>query len=242
MDLKVFEIGFNYSQDGPGNRMVIHLSGCNMKCPWCSNPEGMSTLNKSESISVENLAKKIISAKPMFFDGGGVTFTGGECSLQTPALLKLIDIIKKEGVSVALESNASTKDFLKLAKVADYVITDYKHPSKEKLKEFTDGNLEIIEENLISLIKLKPLHIRIPLIGGFNNDTQAFEGFLEFFQKLKSVSENFDVEILKYHEYGKEKWLKLGLNYAMKDAFVKNEDFLALKKLFESSGIKIIKT
>lgn len=39
--MKIFQKGFNYSQDGDGNRLVYHMQGCNLKCPWCANPEGM---------------------------------------------------------------------------------------------------------------------------------------------------------------------------------------------------------
>ena len=37
--IRIFGQGFNFSQDGPGNRLVYHLAGCNFRCPWCSNPE-----------------------------------------------------------------------------------------------------------------------------------------------------------------------------------------------------------
>ena len=90
MVLKIFQKGFNYSQDGQGNRLVYHLQGCNMKCRWCANPEGMPAggamireKDKSPRLSyeehpVDEVYEEILSCKPMIFDGGGVTFSGGE--------------------------------------------------------------------------------------------------------------------------------------------------------------------
>lgn len=39
--IDIFSKGWNFSQDGPGNRLLYHFQGCNLTCPWCSNPEGM---------------------------------------------------------------------------------------------------------------------------------------------------------------------------------------------------------
>lgn len=39
--ISIFGKGWNFSQDGPGNRLIYHFQGCNLSCPWCSNPEGI---------------------------------------------------------------------------------------------------------------------------------------------------------------------------------------------------------
>ena len=239
MQIKIFEKGFNFSQDGPGNRLVYHLQGCNLVCPWCSNPEGMEKNEAARTLSLEETVSEILSCRPMYFGGGGVTFTGGECSLQSAALLSVIGHMRDAGVSVAIESNAATDGFLPLARAADYVILDYKSPSAEVLRATVGGNLERIEENIRAILKEKAVHIRIPLIHGFNDTDGDAEGFAAFFS---SLSGDFDVEILPYHEYGREKWKKCGREYTVTDGHVPRERVEHLQSLLRAQGIKIIKT
>lgn len=40
---RVFDIERCATEDGPGIRTVVFLQGCNMHCPWCHNPEGLSS-------------------------------------------------------------------------------------------------------------------------------------------------------------------------------------------------------
>ena len=105
--MRIFGKGFNFSQDGPGNRLVLHLSGCNMKCPWCSNPEGMSGVGGTD-YTVEEVVREVVSASPMFFSGGGVTFTGGEATSQPDELRKVLSILKQEGINTAIETNGTS--------------------------------------------------------------------------------------------------------------------------------------
>jgi len=39
----IFNIQKFSIQDGPGIRTTLFMKGCSLNCPWCSNPEGMSS-------------------------------------------------------------------------------------------------------------------------------------------------------------------------------------------------------
>ena len=41
-ELMVLHMGFSCGVDGPGQRLVIYLKGCNLCCPWCAAPESIS--------------------------------------------------------------------------------------------------------------------------------------------------------------------------------------------------------
>lgn len=234
--MKILQKGFNYSQDGPGNRLVYHLQGCNFRCKWCSNPESMPAENpKAKDYTVDELADEVMRSRMMFFDGGGVTFTGGECTLQADELIEALKKLKENGINTAIETNASNPRLPEIAEYVDYLITDFKHYDGEAHKKWIDtGNGQVLK-NLTELINSgRSLHIRIPLIHNVNDD---YQGFIDFFKNKET--DNIDVEILPYHEYGKDKWTT---EYEISDGFVSDETVREFNKKLNEIGIKTIKT
>ena len=241
----IFQKGFNYSQDGPGNRLVYHLCGCNLKCPWCSNPEGMAITEKAEKLSVANIVKEALSCRMMFIDGGGVTLTGGEVTCQKLAVLNLIKELKENNVHTCIETNASLTDCNEIFSEVDYMIADFKSPFPDKSKAVTGADTSVIKRNLLYRAKTgKPLLVRIPLINNFNNAKEDASAFADFFEVLQKESNNEKLffEILMYHEYGKEKYEKLGKEYTVCDGFVTEEDVKRLATEIKKRNLKLINT
>lgn len=231
----IFQKGFNFSQDGPGNRLVYHLSGCNMRCPWCSNPEGMEK-GDGKDFAPDEIVKECIRCKPMFFSGGGVTFTGGEATIWHDELLETLKMLKQENIHTAIETNGTDKRLFELLPFIDYFIMDFKHYDEEEHKKFTGLSNQTVKENFERNCKEKrQQHIRIPLINNVN--TQNPEGFAQYFSKFDT--ENCVFEFLAYHEYGKEKWKT---EYKIKDGFVSPERIKEFKDTFTKYNLKLITT
>lgn len=242
MKIKYFEKGFNFSQDGPGNRLVYHLQGCNMLCPWCSNPEGIDfSAPAPHEEWTDNIVLECKDAEMMFFDGGGVTLTGGEPTMQLRAVRELFEKLKSEGINTALETNGTHRLLPELFDITDFLIIDCKHYDNEKHERFTGiGNKTILENLALAAASRSQLLIRTPLIGGFNADMADAEKFVELFNDLQLKSCSF--ELLKYHEYGKVKWKKNSMSYKMKNAFVSDEVYKHFIDTYKNHGLNIIRT
>lgn len=198
----IFNKGFNYNQDGKGNRLVIHMQGCNFNCPWCSNPEGIPQKGASSAeIDDGEIVKLCLYSKPLYYDGGGVTFTGGEPTLQLNSLKYVLTQLKDNGVSAAIETNGSHPRLPELFPLLTTLIIDLKHYDGAKHKAFTkETNAQTIE-NIKAAAKfgVKTL-VRIPLVNGFNANKEDAQGFIRLLKPL-----GLDVELLKYHNYGDAK-------------------------------------
>jgi len=290
MKLKIFEKGFNYSQDGAGNRLVYHLQGCNMRCPWCANPEGMSktpplfvsekllidsvcpygavhdhrldlsvckacsdrpcvTVNRNQGITckcqspeLEEVFAEVKKSTPMFFDGGGVTLTGGEPTQQFETVKELLTRLKSEGIHTAIETNGTHPKLPELFPVIDQLMIDFKHPDNDIHRTVTGVGNQTVKENIRKATAQKRrVNLRIPLIGGFNTSNEALQGMIDFFKTLNP--DFFTVELLRYHEYGKPKWHACSMAYTMDDsAHVSVKILNRFKDAFQSSGFCVIST
>lgn len=234
--MKILQKGFNYSQDGPGNRLVYHLQGCNFACKWCSNADSIPLDNpKAKYYSVDEIFDEIMRSRMMFFDGGGVTFTGGEACLQSAELLVLLKMLKDNGIHTAIETNGSIPALINLCEYIDYLIVDFKHyDNSEHIRwtgvsnKNTSSFLEFAFKNRIEL------HIRIPVINGVNDNPQ---GFVDYFNKFDTT--NVDFEFLAYHEFGKNKW---NGKYEITNGFVSQDKIKEFTDLFKKNGMKTIVT
>ena len=81
------------SVNGPGDRYLIHLQSCPLKCPGCFNPESWSPKIK-ELVDVEKLADKILSHNP-----DGLSISGGEPMIQSKPLLAFLKYLHKNDPS-----------------------------------------------------------------------------------------------------------------------------------------------
>lgn len=282
--MKVFQKGFNYSQDGDGNRLVYHLQGCNMECPWCANPEGMKpegvivedrewlipsicpqgairegkvhreicrscqgqeciTLHDTKGMylsctemSVEEIVQEARANEMMFYDGGGVTFTGGEATVQFGELREALMKLKEVEIYTALETNGAHPRLPELFHCIDQLIMDCKHCDDEKHMLYTGISNEKILDNIRWAAAEHPgLHVRVPLIGGVNDSEEDREGFLKFFREIKGPHVTF--EVLSYHEFGRKKWEQCGWEYQMtKAAYVKDETVKAFCAEIKDAG------
>ncbi len=246
----LFDIQSYSLHDGPGIRTCIFLKGCPLRCAWCHNPEGLETglevcpNNAMERVGFKIEAKEVVARvlrdRPFFDDsGGGVTLTGGEPTLQADFLFELLTQLREAGIHTAIETcgHFPTRLCLPLADAADLFLFDLKHADTASHREGTRAGNELILENFATLLEAAgPQRVvpRIPVIPGFNDDTQSQSALLEV---LKERGYSGPVHLMPYHPWARGKYQRLGREphqCGQLSTSIQPE----LSALFESSGMQ----
>ena len=74
--------------DGPGIRMVVFFTGCNLRCIFCHNPETW-IMAKGNKITTEEIISKL-KRNLTYYQDGGITLSGGEPLLQDKFIIELL--------------------------------------------------------------------------------------------------------------------------------------------------------
>ena len=102
--LKVHSYESMGTYDGPGLRLVVFLQGCPFRCLYCANPDTIS-FEGGKDTETEEIIRMAVSQKPFFGRRGGITFSGGEPTMQAKELLPLFSRLKEEGIHICLDTN-----------------------------------------------------------------------------------------------------------------------------------------
>ena len=93
--------------DGPGLRLVVFLQGCNFRCLYCANPDTIDVKGESTETPADKIVRMAVSQKAFFGKKGGITFSGGEPTLQAKALIPLFRHLKEQGIHICVDTNGS---------------------------------------------------------------------------------------------------------------------------------------
>jgi len=206
------------TRDGPGLRCVFFLSGCNFRCKFCQNPDTW-TLKGSQKISLHALYDRLLRLLPYLQkDGGGITASGGEPSLQPGFLIELFKMAHNMELTTVLDTNGSCepKYISRLLAVTDTVLLDVKASTKKLHKELTGGELEQVlvfgrrAAGRWARQGRPVLVLRRVLLPGINDTSEELEKFARY---ALSLDKQPAVELIPYHSLGAHKWKELKMKY-----------------------------
>ena len=202
--------------DGPGLRLVVFLQGCPFRCLYCANPDTISG-EGGKPTETEEIVKMAVSQKPFFGRRGGVTFSGGEPTVQAKALSPIFDRLHEEGINICLDTNGGiwNSDVEELLGKTDLVLLDMKQINPERHMNLTGRSNEQTLKTAQWLEEHeKPFWLRYVLVPGISDFEEDIRALGEHFRNFKMLQR---IEILPYHTLGIHKYESLGQEYQLKD-------------------------
>jgi pyruvate formate lyase activating enzyme len=148
---------------------------------------------------------------------GGVTISGGEPFFQFDFLKSLLRVLHGRYIHTAVETCGHT-EWSKIAELLphiDLVLFDLKVNDSRRHVEYTGVDNGLIIENFKRLLASEvPLWIRLPIIPGYNDDSDN----ISFISELASAAGNVQrISLLPYHQYGINKYAGIGSTYSLHD-------------------------
>jgi pyruvate formate lyase activating enzyme len=243
--LETGDMGFLHSfttgstVDGPGVRVVGWTAGCQWRCLYCHNPDTWNMMNGMPVTldrAVDEIRKYRHGLKTM---SGGFTLSGGEPLMQDRFAVRLFTAVKSIGVHTALDTNGHLGQRLsdEELKQIDLVLLDIKTWDAERHRLLVGKDVGPTLDFARRLAERNRLvWLRFVLVPGFTDDEDNVASIARFAAGLGNVER---VDVLPFHQIGRFKWKKLGLNYKLEGVEPPCRDLIERTRAqFRAEGLK----
>ena len=190
--------------DGPGNRFVLFLQGCNFNCLACHNPQTIPLHTpRARVMGVPDVLAEIRAAMPYI---SGITVSGGEATVQHEFVLELFAEIKKSpefsGLTTFIDSNGNAPQLVwdSLAPFTDGVMLDLKALDDDSHIALTGSSNAVVLESIKYLDSINKLfEVRLLLVPGHNDSD---EELIKTAIWLKGINPDMKIKINAFKQHG----------------------------------------
>lgn len=187
-----------------GSRHIIDWEKCIHCFQCCEECYADALVCIGEKWETDVVLKEILRNRGYFQQsGGGVTFSGGECMLQSEVLIELLKGCKTEGIHTAVDTagNVPWSYFEEVMPWTDLFLYDIKACDPNVHKRCTGVTNERILDNFKKLADQDVrIIVRIPYIPELNGtELEGIAAFLSGYPQIRA-------ELLPYHSMGNSKY------------------------------------
>lgn len=226
--------------DGPGTRLTIFFAGCPLQCLYCHNPDTMQ-MRRGKFVPTQELVKRALRYKAVFArTKGGITLSGGEPLMQPKAVAKILATAKEEGIHTAIDTSGylGWRCTDQMLDNLDLCLLDIKSGDEETYKKVTGQTLPPTIEFAERLANAGiEVWVRFVLVPGLTDAQRNIEKTADLAAKIATCTR---VEVLPFHQMGRDKWADLGMRYELENTPVPTaEEVDTAKAIFRSRGLTV---
>ena len=190
--------------DGPGNRYVLFLQGCNFGCTACHNPHTIPLATpRARVVSVPQMLDDVRRVRRFL---SGVTVSGGEATLQPDFIHDLFAGLKDDpelgDLTTFVDTNgsASREVWDLLLPVTDGVMVDLKALDPGLHLELTGvGNDEVLATIRHAAARARLYEVRLLLVPGINDSAEQLQRTADW---LLSVDPALRLKVIGFRRHG----------------------------------------
>ncbi len=194
----------------------VDFAAC-VACGKCVNacPAGALALLGRRMEAADVIAQVMKDEAYYRHSGGGVTFSGGEPTMQFAFLKELLHLAKEQGLHTCIETNGclAPSRMRELLPEIDLVLLDYKMTDEAMHRQYVGIDRSVVLAAFALLGEEKqPVVLRAPIIPGLNDNEEHFAAIRALKAKYPNI---LRAQVMPYHTIGRGKYGEIGLPYSL---------------------------